>query len=75
MEELRKQESRTYERLYTPPEVDDEDDVEVEEHGDKQQRMTENMIAKMMKIKKQAVDAEKAEERAGYKETKEFRHL
>ena len=36
LEELRKQESRTYERLYTPPEVDSAEDFNYNADGDQQ---------------------------------------
>jgi len=37
--------------------------------------MTENMILKMMKLKKDQVDAEKSKVKAANKDTKESRHL
>ena len=67
-------ESRTYERLFTPPEVDaSEDDIDDDKNEFK--KMTGDVIAKMMKLKKDQVDAVKSKVKEDYKETKESRHL
>lgn len=72
--ELQKQESRTYERMFTPPEQDKTQE-EIKQMMSQMKKHTEATVLKMMKLKKAQMDKRDNEVQDDFQFTKESGHL